>query len=185
MSIPAQGAWLEVPRGMPLSAVSIDLADRGLLAHPRLLTLYGRATGDATRVRAGEYQLEAGTTPASLMTKLVSGEVYLHQLTVVEGWRFSEFLAALRAHPAIAAGTLTGSEIMAELGEPGVHPEGQFFPETYRFPRETPEIEVLRAARRALQERLDSVWQNRRAEMQLHTPYEALILASIIEKETA
>ena len=185
MTIPAQGSWLDVPRGTPLSAISADIADRGLLAHPWLLTLYGRLTGAATRVRAGEYQLMPGTTPTTLLAKLISGQVYLHQLTIVEGWRFSDLLAALRAHPAIAAGTASGSEIMVELGKPGVHPEGQFFPDTYRFPRGTPEIEVLLTAHQALQQRLDAAWQNRSLETQLKTPYDALILASIIEKETA
>ena len=111
--------------------------------------------------------------------------MFLHQLTVVEGWRFAEFLAALRAHPAIIAGNMSGAEIMTELGAPEVHPEGQFYPDTYRFPKGTPEIEVLRAAHAALQDRLDTAWQNRNPDTQLQTPYDALILASIIEKETA
>ena len=154
-------------------------------AYPRWLTTYGRVTGDARRVQAGEYRIDAGTTPAGLLAKLVAGEVFLHQLTVVEGWRFAEFLAALRAHPAIIAGNMSGAEIMTELGAPEVHPEGQFYPDTYRFPNGTPEIEVLRAAHAALQDRLDTAWQNRNPDTQLQTPYEALILASIIEKETA
>jgi UPF0755 protein len=156
-----------------------------LLVQPWLLAAYGRLTGQARRIRAGEYDLAAGITPVTLLEKLVSGQVYLHQLTVVEGTRFNELLAALRAHPAIVPSTLDGAGIMAALGEPGVHPEGQFFPDTYKFPKGTADIEFLRLAHEALVTRLDAVWQRRGADIQLRTPYEALILASIIEKETA
>lgn len=185
LPIPEEGAWIEVASGTPLRRVSANLAERGLLKYPQLLTLYARATGDATRVRAGEYQLTPGVTPISLLEKLVSGQVYLHQITVVEGWKFDELLRVLRTHPAIAATELDGPGIMAALGEPDLHPEGQFLPETYRFPRGTTDVELLRTAHQALQQRLDLAWQSRSAENELSTPYQALILASIIEKETA
>jgi UPF0755 protein len=119
------------------------------------------------------------------MEQLVAGKVFLHQLTVVEGWRFTELLQAVRTHPAIRAGTLDGAGIMAELGEPGVHPEGQFFPDTYYFPSGTTDIELLRTAHQALRAHLDTAWEARQADIALQNPYEALILASIIEKETA
>ena len=185
LELPSEGAWLEVEGGASLRRVSAELAERGLLEHPLLLALYARATGDATRIRAGEYRLAPGITGVGLLTQLVSGQVYLHELTVVEGWRFAELLAAVRGHPAIAAGTLDGAAIMDALGEPGVHPEGQFFPDTYRFARGTPDIELLRTAHRALQERLAAAWAERTADIPLASPYDALILASIIEKETA
>jgi UPF0755 protein len=150
-----------------------------------LLAVYARFTGDATRIRAGEYELTVGMTPLTLLEKLVAGHVYLHQITIVEGSRFAEALAALRSHPAIAATELDGDEIMAALGAPGVHPEGQFFPDTYRFEFGTQDVEVLRVAHEALTARLQEVWRNRSADVMLKTDYEALILASIIEKETA
>lgn len=185
LQIPADGAWLEVASGTPLRRVSADLAQRDVLENPWLLDLYARASGDATRIRAGEYRLEPGTTPLTLVDQLVAGQVFLHQITVVEGWRFSELLAAVRAHPAIRGGALDGSGIMAELGEPGVHPEGQFFPETYRFPKGTTDLELLRTAHEALRTHLASAWDARSLEIEVRDPYEALILASIIEKETA
>jgi UPF0755 protein len=111
--------------------------------------------------------------------------VYLHQLTIVEGWRFVDLLQALRANPAIVASTLDGAGIMTALGEQGVHPEGQFFPDTYSFPKGTADLDVLRQAHQAMQTRLDAAWQARTADSLLRSPYEALILASIIEKETA
>src|SRR5881394_116520 len=185
LPIPSAGAWLEVASGTPLRRVTAELAQRGLLDHPVLLDLYARLRGDATRIRAGEYQLALGTTPLSLVDKLVSGQVFQHQLTIVEGWRFADLLSAVRAHDAIRAGTLDGPEIMAELGEPGVHPEGQFFPDTYFFPRGTTDLELLKTAHEALREHLAKAWEARAPDIQVRTPYEALILASIIEKETA
>ncbi|HUL83613.1 MAG TPA: endolytic transglycosylase MltG [Gammaproteobacteria bacterium] len=185
LPLPPDGAWLEVASGTPLRRVTADLAQRGLLDHPVLLDVYARLRGDATRIRAGEYQLGRGLTPLSLVDKLVSGQVFQHQLTIVEGWRFVELLNAVRAQDAIRAGTQTGAEIMAELGEPGVHPEGQFFPDTYFFPRGTTDIELLKTAHQALLEHLAKAWDARRPDVQLRSPYDALILASIIEKETA
>ena len=89
LPIPSAGAWLEVANGTPLRRVTAELAQRDLLDHPVLLDLYARLRGDATRIRAGEYQLAPGTTPLSLVDKLVSGQVFQHQLTIVEGWRFA------------------------------------------------------------------------------------------------
>lgn len=185
LAMPTEGAWLEVENGTSLRRVAAQLGDRGLLSHPWLLTAYARATGEATRIRAGEYQLSPDTTPLTLLAKLVSGQVYLHQLTIVEGWRFTELLHALRSNPAIAASALDGPGIMAALGEAGVHPEGQFFPETYSFAKGTTDLDVLRQAHQALRTRLDAAWQARPPATLLKSQYEALILASIIEKETA
>ena len=185
LDIPAEGAWLEVGKGATFSRVTGQLAERGILDCAWLLRQYARFSGDATKVRAGEYQLTAGTTPLSLLDKLVSGQVYLHQITIVEGWRFDELLTALRTNPAVQPSTLDGPAIMAALGEPGVHPEGQFFPDTYSFPRGTTDLELLRTAHQALHARLDDAWQRRSAGSLLTSPYQALILASIIEKETA
>ena len=185
LAMPAEGTWLEVENGMSLRRVAAQLGERGVLLYPWLLTAYARSTGDATRIRAGEYQLPPGTTPLSLLARLVSGQVYLHQVTIVDGWRFAELLRALRSNPAIAASTLDGPSIMTALGEPGVHPEGQFFPDTYSFPKGTADLDVLRQSHQALRAHLDAVWQSRTPDTLLKSSYEALILASIIEKETA
>lgn len=181
----AEGEWLRVPSGTPFHRVAAELGQRGLIDKPFLLRWYAGATGDAKRVRAGEYQLTPGTTPVTLLAKLVAGDVYLHQITIVEGSRFAEVLAALRSHPAIAATALDGAAIMNALGAPGVHPEGQFFPDTYRFPYGTSDLDVLRLAHEALVARLQEAWGNRSPDLLLKTDYEALILASIIEKETS
>jgi UPF0755 protein len=185
LRLPANGVRIEIASGVSLTGVANDLRDRGLLDAPWLLALYGRYTGDATRIRAGEYELEPGTTPRTLLAKLVAGQIFLHQLTIIEGSRFRDVIAAVRAHPAIAPGSLGADELMAALGAPGVHPEGQFFPDTYRFPRGTSDVDLLRQARTALLQHLTTAWEKRRPDIEIGSEYEALILASIIEKETA
>ena len=184
LAIPADGTWLEVEGGASLRRVATQLGERGVLRHPWLLTAYARGTRVATKVRAGEYQIPAGTTPISLLSKLIAGQVFLHQLTIVEGWRFIDLLQALRADPAIVGSSLDGAHIMEALGAPGVHPEGQFFPDTYSFPKGTPEMDVLRQAHQALVTHLEAAWQSRSPDTALKSPYEALVLASIVEKET-
>lgn len=175
----------EVPPGAPLNRVGAELARRGILEHPRLLGWYARFTGTATKIHAGEYLLRPGTSPISLLEQLVAGNVVLHQLTIVEGWRFEDLLRVARAHPAIVATDLDTDGIMEALGKPGLHPEGQFLPDTYTFARGTSDVELLRWAHRSMMEKLDDAWSRRSAAVQVATPYEALILASIIEKETA
>jgi UPF0755 protein len=185
MAIPAEGTTLDVASGTGFRLVTNLLAERNQLGYPRLLASYAQLTGDATRIRAGEYRLEPGLTPLTLLDKLVAGDVMLHQVTIVEGSRFADMRATLRAHPAIVASALDGDGIMAALGAPGVHPEGQFFPDSYRFARGTSELEVLRSAHEALTARLDAAWRNRDPAITLRSAYDALILASIIEKETS
>jgi UPF0755 protein len=182
---PRQAEWLRIQSGTPFHRVAAELGERGLLDRPWLLRWYAGATGDAKRVRAGEYELAPGTTSVTLLAKLVAGDVYLHQITIVEGSRFADALAALRSHPAVAATSLDSGAIMSALGEPGVHPEGQFFPDTYRFPYGTSDLDILGLAHDALVARLQEAWRNRSPDLLLKTDYEALILASIIEKETS
>jgi UPF0755 protein len=185
LAVAGEGEWLEVPPGSSLAAVSRGLAERGVLPAPRLLAYYGRLTGAATRIHAGEYRLAAGTTPMTLLKQLVGGQVYLHQLTVVEGWRFRDFQQVLRAHPAVEATELDAAAIMTAIGAEGVDPEGQFAPDTYRFPRGISDIAIFEQAYLTMQERLVAIWDRRSPNAAVTTPYEALILASIIEKETA
>jgi UPF0755 protein len=184
MEIPSTGARLDIPQGTPLAGVTDDLARRAILNTPRLLTFYARLSGDATRIHAGEYQIAPETSPRQLLRQLVDGDVVLHTLTVVEGRRFDEFLTALREHPAIIPSNDSADVIMRKLGADGVHPEGQFYPDTYSFPRGTTDLEVLRQAHQALNDALTTAWEQRQTGA-LKNAYEALVLASIIEKETA
>jgi UPF0755 protein len=184
LDIPEGGAWLDIPPGTALARVAAQLAERELIDHPRLFAWYARYTGDATRIHAGEYLLQPELTPIGLLDRLVRGDVFLHQFTIVEGWRFAELLDVLRAHPALLVTGVEADEIMGALGKPQLHPEGQFLPETYRFARGTTDLELLRQAHGALERTLERVWNNQVDAGPLRDPYDALILASIIEKET-
>jgi UPF0755 protein len=185
LDLPEGGLMYTVQNGAAFSTVMAELADLGATEHPRLISWYSRARGTATRIHAGEYRLEAGLTALTLLEKLNRGDVFLHQFTIIEGWRFADMLAELRRHPAILAGADSGEIIMAALGRPELHPEGQFLPDTYSFPRGTRDIELLRWAHSALQSTLDEAWSGRTDPGTLQSAYEGLILASIIEKETA
>jgi UPF0755 protein len=185
LDLPQDGLMYTVRSGAALSTVMTELAGAGAIGHPHLISWYGRIRGTATRIHAGEYRLERGLTAISLLEKLYRGDVFLHQFTIVEGWRFEEMLAELRQHPAIVAGSDSGADIMTRLGEPGVHPEGQFLPDTYSFPRGTLDVELLRWAHSALLSELEAAWAARSDASRLQSPYEGLILASIIERETA
>jgi UPF0755 protein len=180
----ARHAWSQLNTALDIPQSGL-MHEQGVLTTPRLLNWYARIRGDATRIHAGEYRLAPGLTPIGLLDKLARGEVYLHQLTIIEGWRFTELVEAVRSHPAVTAGTLTPAEIMAALGQPGLHPEGQFLPDTYTFPRGTTDLEIMQWSHAALQAELESAWSKRGPDIAIQNEYEALILASIVEKETA
>lgn len=177
---------VEISGGTPLARIAAQLEATGVVRHGMLFRWYGRLSGQAGRVRAGEYRFPPASTPREVMARLVRGEVLLHSLTVVEGWSFRQMRAALAAHPAVRA-TLDGvtdEEIMTRLGREGEHPEGWFLPETYRFARGTTDLELMRLAHEGMRRALESAWEARKESLPLRDPYEALILASIIEKES-
>ncbi len=175
----------KVPAGSRLSRVAADLAARDVLARPRALELYARWKGIASAIKAGEYEIEPGATPRTLLDKLVTGQVLLHSLTIVDGWRVQDVLTAMRRNPDVLA-TLpaTSADVMEKLGMPGVNAEGQFLPETYRFPSGTTDVEILRQAHAALARTLNAAWVNRDPSIPLHSIDELLIMASIVEKES-
>jgi len=175
----------KVPAGARLSRVTADLKARGVIARPRALELYARWKGLASAIKAGEYEIEPGMTPRNLLEKLVTGQVLLHSLTIVDGWRVQDLMAALRRNPDVLA-TLpaTTVDLMEKLGKPGVNAEGQFLPETYRFAGGTTDVDLLRQAHAALTRTLDAAWTGRDPTLALHSIDELLIMASIVEKES-
>ncbi len=185
MNVAAPGEWLNVAPGTSLTRISSELSRRGMLDSSWALNAYARYSGDATRIHAGEYLIDRGTTPRQLLEQLVSGRVHLHDMAIIEGWRFEDVIIALRNHQAVDASTLDSETVMAELGKPELHPEGQFYPDTYRFPRNTAAGDILRQAHDAMEDRLNRAWEQYRSTTVLTSPYDVLILASIIEKETA
>jgi UPF0755 protein len=177
----------EVPPGASLAAVARELERRGLLDRPRTWQRYGARNGLATRIQAGEYRLVPGTSPATLLDQLVAGDVVLHSVTVPEGWTFRQALAVIQAHPLVRVelAGLTDDELLTRLGIAERHPEGLFFPDTYRFPRGTSDRKILLQAHSRLVRELEAAWSARAPDLPLPTPRAALILASLVERETA
>lgn len=175
----------KVMPGSRFAHVAADLAQRGLIAGPRVWVLYARWKGLASAIKAGEYEIEPGATPRSLLSKMVDGQVLLHSFTIVDGWRVEDVLAAIKRNPDIKA-TLPDSPqgLMDKLGSPGTDAEGQFLPETYRFPSGTTDVDVLKQAHAALVRELASAWTNRDPAVPLRNAGELLIVASIIQKES-
>jgi UPF0755 protein len=151
-----------------------------------LLHAWFRLSGQARSIKAGTYEIKPGTTPRTLLNQIVKGEQALRSLTLLEGWNFRELLDALRRSPDLTQDLegLDAAGVMARIGFPGRHPEGRFFPDTYRMVRHAPASSVLRQAALAMDERLSQAWAQRNPASPLRSPDEALILASIIEKET-
>ena len=186
LRIPQGSVIYEVRRGASLAAVARDLEQAGMIDDARYLQWYGRYTGQANQIRAGEYRLSDELLPDSLLALLVSGRSVTYTLTLLEGWNIHQVRAAVAAHEALAQ-TLEGvddAQLMERLGRPGEHPEGRFFPDTYQFTRGMSDLEFLRRALLTMDEALATAWAERAEDLPLSTPYEALILASIVEKET-
>ncbi len=145
-----------------------------------------RMAGSETSIKAGPYEVLAGTSPWELLDKITSGDFAQSEVLLVEGWTFRQLRAALNAHARLTHDTqgLSDAEIMKRLGMPGQHPEGMFFPDTYLFGNRESDLTVLARARDAMHKQLQAAWQQRAPDAPLASAYEALILASIIEKET-
>jgi UPF0755 protein len=177
---------LSIESGTLPRAVAQAVKDAGVDVNPDLLYLWFRFSGQDRLIKAGSYELEAGITPHRLLAKLARGEETLRAVTLLEGWTFRQFRAALAKEDALKPDSkgLNDEALMSLLGRAGQHPEGRFFPDTYTFAKGSSDIAVLRRALRAMDKRLAAAWAQRKPEAAVKTPDEALILASIVEKET-
>lgn len=185
LNIDADGYRYELKQGQSLGHLANDLGAQNILDYPRLLRLYARFT-NTNKVHAGEYLFTPGTTPEILLEKLKKGDVVLYQVTFVEGWTFKQALAALEKNPSVRH-DLAGkadTELLALLKLPITHPEGWFFPDTYSFSRNTSDVEILQKSYRKMESFLQEEWEKRTADLPYKNAYEALIMASIIERET-
>jgi UPF0755 protein len=186
LALPDQGINYLVEPGTHFNKLAQDLQHRGIIGNALYLQLLARWEKKAHLIKAGEYHIIAGTTPPRLLEQLVSGKVTTYSLTLVEGWTFHQMLEAIRTNQAIKQ-TLEGlsdEEIMRRLGHEGEHPEGRFLADTYHFPRGTSDLAFLTRSYDAMTGLLQAQWQGRDKGLPLKNPYEALILASIVEKET-
>ena len=186
LPVPPNGMTFEVSHGSNLTRVAKQLGAQGLLSRPHYFVWYAHWVRHTTKISVGEYHLAPDTTPAALLTQLVEGKVIQYSITLVDGWSFAQAMAAIDADPYLVHELrgLDPDTIMARLGYAGQHPEGRFMPDTYHFPRGTTDVAFLVRAYQAMQTYLDNAWKNRDVGIPLKTPYEALILASIVEKET-
>jgi len=177
---------LQVSAGSSARTVAEAVTDAGVDTPAAFMYAWFRLSGEARNIKAGFYEIKPGATPRTLLEQLVRGEQALRSITLVEGWNVREVLAAVRRSPDLTQDLegLEGEALMARLGFPGRHPEGRFFPDTYRMVRQAPASSVLRQAAQAMDERLALAWAQRDPASPLKSPDELLILASIIEKET-
>lgn len=181
------GAALQVERGDSFRRVLGRLREAGVRdGHDLEWQLLARELGADARVQVGEYALEPGMTPRTLLTHLRDGRVLSYRFTIVEGWSMRELRAALaRATPLLQTiAELDDAALMAALERPGTHPEGRFLPETYVYTRGDTDLDLLRRANRSLERVLEAAWQARAPDLPLADADQALVLASIIEKET-
>jgi UPF0755 protein len=198
------GAWwlhspmpLNLPAGSPVLDLEIEPGTRaaqvaetvvvsGAQANLQLLQLWFRASGQARLIKAGSYEITPGTTPRSLLAMIVRGDQTLKSITLVEGWSFNQVRAALQKAELLAPDSidLQPEMIMQKLGKPGIHPEGRFFPDTYSYAKGSSDLAVLKRAAKAMDKRLDAAWALRNPDTPLKSPEQALVMASIVEKET-
>ncbi|KZT16152.1 aminodeoxychorismate lyase [Acidovorax sp. GW101-3H11] len=177
---------LAIEPGTTPRGVARDVVAAGVKTDARLLYAWFRVSGQDRAIKAGNYEIPPGTTPISLLQKLARGEEALRALTLVEGWNWRQVRQALAKEEQLKrdSATLTDEALMAQLGRPDVAPEGRFFPDTYTYAKGSSDIALLRRAMHAMDRRLEAAWAQRAADTPLKSADEALILASIVEKET-
>jgi UPF0755 protein len=176
----------EIPAGIGLRGAARRLEQAGIDIGRGRFELLARALGTTQDIKAGYYRISAPMSPLEILDKLERGEVVQSELVLVEGWTFAQFRAALDGSAALRHDSrgLGDAEILARIGAAERHPEGLFFPDTYLFARGSSDLAVLRRAYRVMQENLEREWAQRTPDAPFKTPYEALIMASIVEKET-
>lgn len=184
LSEPARS--LVIDKGASLRSVAQSLERSGALSETQRFIWLGRLSGHASGIKAGNYELPERITPLRILEKITRGEFAQAGITFIEGWTFAQFRKALNSHPALAHHTrdLTDAQLLDRIGATESHPEGLFFPDTYIFAKGASDTQVLQAAYRARARVIEEAWSARGDGLPLRTPYEALILASIVEKET-
>lgn len=186
LDIPTAGIDITIANGASFTAMARQLESAGLVQHAWLWVLDARRRGLSSQIKAGEYRLTPGMTAEDILQQWVAGEVLTYSLTVPEGYSFAQMRQVFNQNTLLKHETIdwTDEKLMAALGMPGQHPEGRFMPNTYRFSRNTSDLVLYRQAMRLLQETLDAAWEGRDDDLPYANAYEALIMASIIEKET-
>ncbi len=178
--------YFEISKGQGVKAIADGLYVNGLINHPFWFRLFAWKENAATKLKFGEYEIPPATTSRQLLALFASGKVRHYSLTLVEGWTFKQMAEAMKQQPNLVH-LIDGkppAEVMGLIDAPGEQAEGRFYPDTYFFSKGTSDIEVLKRAYHKMQTVLADEWQARGQDLLLHNPYETLILASIVEKET-
>ena len=186
LKLPEGGFTYVIEPGKTLNRIARELENQGIIDHARKLVWLARLKGTADHIRVGEYEFQPGTSVEQMLDKVVRGEVKQYSLTLVEGWNFRQMMAAINGDDVLThklAG-LNQVQIMSSLGHTGQHPEGRFFPDTYRFSRGMTDEEILKQAYDRMKSTLETEWPTRVAGLPYENAYEALTMASIVEKET-
>jgi len=176
----------EIKKGTSFRKLARQLKQQNLIPNQRIFVLYGLLQGKADKIQAGQYELSSGRTPLQLLDQFIKGDVIQYKFSIIEGWDFRQLLTALSENEAIE-NTLKDLEavaIMEHLGYEGIHPEGRFFADTYTFPNGTSDMDFLQRAYQKMEQVLAEEWSQREENLPYANAYEALIMASIIEKET-
>lgn len=186
LPLPTTPFEFELKQGSSLKSVAQEMRQAGLLGQAWPFVWLVRLRGNSSQLKAGSYSLDHAVSPLELLEVITKGEVIQKQISIIEGWTFRQLRTALNANPDIAHDTLnlTDAEILQRIGATESHPEGLFFPDTYNFASGSSDLAIIKRAYQAMQQRLQEAWTGRDEGLPLQTPYEALILASIVEKET-
>lgn len=185
LDLPQAAVTFELRPGSSLRNVAVQLAAAGVVGRPEPFEWLARLLGESARLKAGNYEFTAPLTPLDLLQRMTKGDVTLIAVTFVEGWTYSQMRKALQEHPKIRADAgLSDGELLQRLGIAASSPEGWFFPDTYHFSEGTAEFAILRRAHGLMKRHLEQEWARRAPNLPLQSPTEALILASIVEKET-
>ncbi len=176
----------EVQSADALSDVTAKMNSERDTVNETLFTLLMTLTGRSSAIKPGPYDIRAGESPYRVMQKLSNGIFAVESVTIIEGWTFHQMRKAIDAHPALKHETagLTDAELMKKLGIEHTHGEGLFYPDTYQFKQDGSDLRIYELAHKILLKKLDTLWENRDPSLPYQSSYEALIMASIIEKET-
>ncbi|WP_395408180.1 endolytic transglycosylase MltG [Pseudoduganella sp. UC29_106] len=175
-----------ISKGSTAGAAGQQMAQAGVPIQPLMFNMLARFTGKSNKLKAGSYELKPNTTPARLIDQLVRGEFAQESLTIIEGWTFKQMRAAIAAHKGLRHDTaeLSDKELMERVNPDFKDPEGLFFPDTYLFAKGSSELQIFKQAHQMLIQRLQEAWEKRSADLPYSSPYQALTMASIVEKET-
>ena len=186
LPLPVTPFEFELKQGGHLKSMARELHQAGLLENERAFVWLTRLLGKSSQIKAGHYALQQSVTPLELLEIFHKGAVIQRKISIIEGWSFKQFREVLDSNPDLKHVTKdwTDTEILKKIGATEAHPEGIFFPDTYRFAVGSRDITIFKQAYQTMQQRLQEVWANKEQDLPIKTPYEALILASIVEKET-